>query len=64
MHEYNATCVVQVRMGYVESNLTKHINPEFFYAHGEHKMNEIKILHTKQCGNLMDLFAKSLPNFI
>jgi hypothetical protein len=48
----------------VESNLTKHINPEFFYAHGEHKMNEIKILHTKQCGNLMDLFAKSLPNFI
>jgi hypothetical protein len=45
----------------VKSNLTKHINPKFFYAHELHKMNEIKILHTKSCENLVDMFTKSLP---
>jgi hypothetical protein len=60
IYEDNAACVAQVQMGYVKSNLTKHINPKFFYAHELHKMNEIKILHTKSCENLTDMFTKSL----
>ena len=57
----NAAYVAQVQMSYVKSQLTKHINPKFFYAHELQKMDEIKILHTKSCENLADLFTKSLP---
>jgi len=60
IYEDNAACVAQVQMGYVKSQLTKHINPKFFYAHELHKMNEIKILHTKSCDNLANVFTKSL----
>ena len=61
IYEDNAACVAQVQLGYVKSNLTKHINPKFFYAHELQKMNEARILHTKSCDNLVDLFTKSLP---
>ena len=60
IYEDNAACVAQVQSGYVKSNLTKHINPKFFYAHELQKMNEVRILHTKSCDNLADLFTKSL----
>ena len=33
IYEDNAACVAQVQMCYVKSQLTKHINPKFFYAH-------------------------------
>ena len=61
IYEDNAACVAQVQTGYVKSNLTKHINPKFFYAHELQKLNEVRILHTKSCENLADLFTKSLP---
>ena len=54
IYEDNAACVAQVQSGYMKSNLTKHINPKFFYAHELHKMNEIKVMHTKSCKNLAD----------
>src|SRR3954470_5939294 len=44
IYEDNVTCVAQVQAGYVKSNLTKHINPKFFYAHELQKMNEVRIL--------------------
>ena len=50
-----------MQLGYVKSNITKHINLKLFYAHELHKMNEIKVIHTKSCENLADLFTKSLP---
>jgi hypothetical protein len=61
IYEDNAACVAQVQTGYVKSGLTKHIHPKFFYAHELQKMNEVKVLHTKSCENLADLFTKSLP---
>ena len=61
IYEDNAACVAQVQTGYVKSNLTKHIDPKFFYAHELQKLNEVRILHTKSCENLADLFTKSLP---
>ena len=35
----------KVQIGYVKSNLTKHMKPKFFYAHEHHKTNVIKVLH-------------------
>jgi hypothetical protein len=48
-------------MGYVKSNLTKHIAPKLFYPHELKKSGEIKILQARSCDNLVDLFTKSLP---
>jgi hypothetical protein len=50
IYEDNAACVAQMHMGYVKSNLTKHIAPKFFYPH-----------ELKKSDNLVDLFTKSLP---
>ena len=61
IYEDNAACITPVQSGYVKSNLTKHINPKFFYAHELQKMNHVRILHTKSCDNLADFFTKSLP---
>ena len=33
IYEDNAACVAHIHMGYVKSNLTKHIAPKFFYPH-------------------------------
>ena len=61
IYEDYAACVAQVQMRYVKSQLTKHINSKFFYAHELHKVNEFKIMHTESCDNLADIFTKSLP---
>jgi hypothetical protein len=47
-------------MGYVKSNLTKHIAPKFFYPHELQKSGEIKILQVRSRDSLEDLFTKSL----
>ena len=60
IYEDNAACVAQMHMGYVKSNLTKHIAPKFFYPHELQKSGEIKILQAKSYENLADLFTKSL----
>ena len=59
--EDNAAYVVQMESGYIKSNLMKHITPKLFYPHELQKNGEIKILQTKSCDNLADLFTKSLP---
>jgi hypothetical protein len=61
IYEDNAACVAQMYMGYVKSNLTKHIAPKFFYPHELQKSGEINILQARSCENLADLFTKSLP---
>ena len=61
IYEDNAACVAHMQMGYVKSNLTKHIAPKFFYPHELQKSGEVKILYTKSCENLADLFTKYLP---
>jgi hypothetical protein len=60
IYEDNAACVAQMHMGYVKSNLTKHIAPKFFYPHELQKSGEIKILQARSCDSLADLFTKSL----
>ena len=50
-----------MNVGYIKSNITKHIAPKLFYPHELKKNWEIEILQTKSCDNLADLFTKSLP---
>ena len=61
IHKDNVTCVMQIQMGYVKSNITKHIALKFFYPYELQKKGEVKILQMKSCENLADLFTKSLP---
>nr|AAL67590.1 putative polyprotein [Oryza sativa Japonica Group]AAP55150.1 retrotransposon protein, putative, Ty1-copia subclass [Oryza sativa Japonica Group] len=61
IYEDNAACVAQMQLGYVKNNMTKHIAPKFFYSHELQKQGEVKILQSKSCDNLADLFTKSLP---
>jgi hypothetical protein len=61
IYEDNATCVAQMQQGYIKSNVTKHISPKLFYPHQLQQNGEIKVMQTKSCDNLVDLFTKSLP---
>ena len=61
IYEDNSACIAQMNMGYIKSNITKHIAPKLFYPHELQKNGEIEILQTKSCDNLADLFTKSLP---
>jgi hypothetical protein len=61
IYEDNAACVIQMEIGYIKSNITKHIAPKLFFPHELQKDGEINILQTKSCDNLADLFIKSLP---
>jgi hypothetical protein len=60
IYEDNAACIAHIHMGYVKSNLMKHIAPKFVYPHELQKSGEIKILQARSCDNLTDLFTKSL----
>ncbi|KAJ1258697.1 hypothetical protein BS78_10G095500 [Paspalum vaginatum] len=61
IYQDNTACVVQMEIGYIKSNITKHIAPKLFYPHELQKKGEVNILQTKSCDNLADLFTKSLP---
>jgi hypothetical protein len=61
IYEDNATCIAQMQLGYVKSNVTKHITHKLFYPHELQVNGEISIVQTKSCDNLTDLFTKSLP---
>jgi hypothetical protein len=61
IYEDNATCVAQMQTRYIKTNYTKHISPKLFYPHQLEESGEISILQIKSCGNLANLFTKSLP---
>ena len=62
IYEDNAACVAQMQIGYIKSNITKHISPKLFFPHQLQKKGKINILQVKSCDNLADLFTKSLPS--
>jgi hypothetical protein len=61
IYKDNAACIAQMQLGYVKSNVTKHITPKLFHPHELQVNRKISILQTKSCDNLADLFTKSLP---
>jgi hypothetical protein len=61
MRIYNAAYIAQMQTGYIKTNYIKHISPKLFYPHELQEGGKISILQIKSCGNLADLFMKSLP---
>ena len=61
IYEDNGACVTQMQIGYIKSNMTKHIAPKLFFPHELQQSGEINVMQTKSCDNLADLFTKSLP---
>ena len=61
IYEDNGACVTQMQIGYIKSNMTKHIAPKLFFPHELQQSGVINVMETKSCDNLADLFTKSLP---
>jgi hypothetical protein len=59
IYEDNATCITQMRAGYIKRNLTKHMAPKLFYPHQLQKVGEIEI--KLNIVIIFRLFTKSLP---
>jgi hypothetical protein len=47
IYEDNAACISQMQIGYIKSNVTKHIAPKLFYPHELQLSGEINILSTR-----------------
>ncbi|TQE00655.1 hypothetical protein C1H46_013704 [Malus baccata] len=61
IHEDNATCIAQMKEGFIKGDKTKHIFPRFFSARKLHKAKVIEVRQIRSNENLADLFTKSLP---
>ena len=62
LFENNSACSVQLKEGYIKSDITKHISPSFFsYIQKLEKNQEIDIDFVWSCNNPADLFTKTLP---
>ncbi|KAB2625559.1 polyprotein (retrotransposon protein) [Pyrus ussuriensis x Pyrus communis] len=60
--EDNATCIEQLKKGYIKGDSTKHIVPKFFFTHQQQNHQKIKVTQIRSQDNLANLFTKSLPN--
>ena len=56
LHEDNATCIVQIKRGFIKGDKTKHISPKFFYTHELQEKGEINVQQIRSYNNLADLF--------
>ena len=61
LFEDNATCIAQIKGGYIKGDRTKHISPKIFYTHELKKNGEIDVQQIRSSDNLADLFTKALP---
>ncbi|KAF8093520.1 hypothetical protein N665_0383s0145 [Sinapis alba] len=61
LYEDNATCIAQLKDGYIKGDRTKHILPKFFFTHDLQKDGEVKVLQVRSSDNSADLFTKALP---
>ena len=62
LHEDNATCIAQIKGGFIKGDKTKHISHKFFYTHELQKKCETDVQQIRSCNNLADLFTKALPS--
>jgi len=61
LYKDNATCIAQLKGGYIKGDRTKHILPKFFFTHDLQKNGDIDVQQIRSCENLADLFTKALP---
>lgn len=59
--EYNIASIKQIKKGYIKSDRTKHISPNFFYTHELQNSGQVNICQIQSSKNLADLFTKFLP---
>jgi hypothetical protein len=60
LFEDNATCITQLRGGYIKEEKIKHISSKFFYMHQLQRKGKIDFKQIRSSDNLVDLFTKSL----
>ncbi|KAL0389121.1 UNVERIFIED_CONTAM: hypothetical protein Scaly_0269200 [Sesamum calycinum] len=61
IYEDNATCIAQIKDGYIKGNRTKHISPKFFSTHELQVEGKVDVKQIPSSQNLADLFTKALP---
>ena len=61
MYEDNASCIAQIKDGYIKGDRTKHILPKFFFTHELQKAGEVQVVQVRSSDNSADLFTKALP---
>jgi len=62
LYEDNALCVAQIREGYIKSDTTKHLPPQFFsYTQELEKNKKVDVQYIRPSDNATDLFTKALP---
>nr|GEV63750.1 hypothetical protein [Tanacetum cinerariifolium] len=65
IHEDNATCVAQMKEGYIKSDRTKHIPLGYFaYTQKLIKDNQIEMKFVQSSNNSVDLFTKALSTLV
>ncbi|KAL0347471.1 UNVERIFIED_CONTAM: Secreted RxLR effector protein [Sesamum calycinum] len=64
LYEDNATCIAQLKEGYIKGDRMKHISPKFFFTHDLQKNGDIDVQQVRSSKNLTDLFTKALPTVI
>ncbi|KAL2235882.1 UNVERIFIED_CONTAM: hypothetical protein Sindi_1320400 [Sesamum indicum] len=61
LYEDNATCIAQLKEGYIKGDRMKHISPKFFFTHDLQKNGDIDVQQVRSSDNLADLLTKALP---
>ncbi|GJT12788.1 elongation factor 1-alpha 1-like protein [Tanacetum coccineum] len=61
VHEDNASCVAQLKDGYIKGDKTKHILPKFLFTHDLQKNGDVIVQNVRSSDNQADLFTKALP---
>ena len=61
VYENNATCIVQLKEGYIKGDRMKYISPKLFFMHDLQQNGNINVQQIRSSDNLAYLFIKSLP---
>ena len=61
LFEDNEACITQTREGYIKGDMTKHIDPRFFFTRELQQRGEIDVCQIRSCENPAYLFTKALP---
>ncbi|XP_055830819.1 secreted RxLR effector protein 161-like [Solanum dulcamara] len=61
IYEDNATCITQLKGGFIKEDRTEYISPKLFYTHELQKNGYINVQQIRSSENVANLFIKSLP---
>ena len=62
IYKDNATCIEQIKEGYIKGDRTMHISSKFFFTHELQKSHEIKVKQIRLSDNVAYLFTKAFPS--